>query len=100
MDSWKRMFETQARFMSLDGDYPAGTPIPADRYPPGSPQGNDALRYTLMYRSGDVVKTITAVKSGVPVRLGIVLDQFWNLIEDIKLDASGVSNCWNCAAGV
>lgn len=98
--TWRRMFESQARFMSLNDNYPPGTPFSPDDYPKDSPQANDAIRYTLIYRNGDAVKTVTASKSGAPVKLAIILDQFWSLVADIKLASSKESLCLFCSSGL
>ena len=81
---WKRMFETNAKFMSLQNSYPRGTPFPVQEDEKGLPQSNDAIVYTLMYRDGGAVKTVTANKSGAPEKLAALLDEFWNFVDEIK----------------
>ena len=73
MATWKRMFVNQANFMSLKDNYPASTPQP-----------DDNIRYTVLLRQGDTVKTVVAVKSGAPQALQILLDEFWNLVDEIQ----------------
>jgi hypothetical protein len=85
---WKRLFTTVVKFMSLNDDYPPGTPFPVEEDQKGLPQFNDAIRYTLMYREGDVTKKVTAYKSGAPDELATILNEFWKFLEEIKL-ASG-----------
>ena len=70
---WKRMFINQADFMSLKDNYPATTPQP-----------DDNIRYTVLLRQGDTVKTVIAVKSGAPQALQILLDEFWNMVDEIQ----------------
>jgi hypothetical protein len=71
--TWRRMFITQANFMSLKDNYPATTPAP-----------DDNVRYTILLRQGDTVKTVTAQKSGAPPMLQTILDEFWNLVDEVK----------------
>lgn len=84
MARWKRMFITQARFMSLKDDYPPGPPLQVEEDEKNLPQSNDAIRYTLMYRDGSVVKKVTANKSGAPTELQVILNEFWNFVNEIK----------------
>ena len=81
---WKRMFVTQARFMSLSDNYPPGTPLPVEGEDKDLPKYNDAIRYTILYREGVVVKTVTANRSGAPRALTFIFNEFWNLMEEIK----------------
>jgi hypothetical protein len=73
MAVWKRMFISQANFMSLQDSYPATTPQP-----------DDNIHYTILLRDGDKVKTVTAVKSGAPPMLQTILDEFWNLLDEVQ----------------
>jgi hypothetical protein len=73
MAVWKRMFVNQANFMSLKDNYPATTPQP-----------DDNVRYTVMLREGDQVKTVVAIKSGAPPSLQIILDEFWSLVDQVQ----------------
>jgi len=73
MGAWKRMFVDQADFMSLKDSYPAATPQP-----------DDNVRYTILLRQGDQVKTVVALKSGAPKALQIILDEFWNLVDEVQ----------------
>jgi hypothetical protein len=73
MAAWKRMFVSQASFMSLKDNYPATTPQP-----------DDNVRYTVLLRDGDRVKTVVAIKSGAPQALRIILNEFWNLVDEVQ----------------
>ena len=73
MAVWKRMFVNQANFMSLKDNYPATTPQP-----------DDNVRYTVLLREGDRVKTVVAIKSGAPQALQIILDEFWSLVDQVR----------------
>ena len=73
MAVWKRMFVNQADFMSLNDNYPATTPQP-----------DDNVRYTILLREGDRVKTVVATKSGAPQALQIILDEFWSLVDKVQ----------------
>lgn len=73
MAVWKRMFVTQANFMSLKDNYPATTPQP-----------DDNVSYTVLLRDGDKVKTVAAQKSGAPQALQIILNEFWNLLDEVQ----------------
>ena len=73
MAVWKRMFVNQTNFMSLKDNYPATTPQP-----------DDNVRYTVLLREGDRVKTIVAIKSGAPPALQIILDEFWSLVDQVQ----------------
>jgi len=73
MAAWKRMFVNQTDFMSLKDSYPAATPQP-----------DDNVRYTILLRQGDQVKTVVALKSGAPKALQIILDEFWNLVDEVQ----------------
>ncbi len=73
MAVWKRMFVNQANFMSLKDNYPATTPQP-----------DDNVRYTVLLREGDRVKTVVAIKSGAPPALQIILDEFWSLVDQVQ----------------
>lgn len=73
MAVWKRMFVNQANFMSLKDSYPAATPQP-----------DDNVRYTVLLREGDQVKTVVALKSGAPKALQIILNEFWNLVDEVR----------------
>ena len=73
MATWKRMFVSQANFMSLKDNYPATTPQP-----------DDNVRYTVLLRDGDTVKTVVAQKSGAPQALQIILNEFWNLVDEVQ----------------
>lgn len=81
---WKLMFVNQARFMSLKDDYPPGPPLQVEEEDKNLPKSNDAIRYTLMYRDGGVIKKVTANKSGAPPGLVMILDEFWNFADEIK----------------
>jgi hypothetical protein len=71
--TWRRMFITQANFMSLQANYAATTPEP-----------DDNIHYTILLRQGDTVKTVTAQKSGAPPMLQTILDEFWNLVDEVQ----------------
>ncbi len=71
--AWKRMFVNQADFMSLKDSYSAATPQPEDN-----------VRYTILLREGDQVKTVVAVQSGAPKALQIILNEFWNLVDEVR----------------
>jgi hypothetical protein len=73
MAAWKRMFVNQADFMSLKDSYSVGTPQP-----------DDNVHYTILLREGDQVKTVVAVKSGAPKALQIILNEFWNLVDEVQ----------------
>lgn len=73
MAVWKRMFVNQANFMSLKDNYPATTPQP-----------DDNVRYTVLLREGDQVKTVVTQKSGAPQALQIILNEFWNLVDEVQ----------------
>jgi hypothetical protein len=75
---WKRLFD-QARFMTLNQDYAAGTPDPSE---------DDSLHYTILYRQGSDVKKVTAVKSGAPTSLQVILNESLDLIEQVKQSSS------------
>ena len=81
---WKRMFVTQAKFMSLRDNYPPGKPLEVDEEEKDSPKSNDAILYTILYRDGSVVKTVRANKSGAPRELVPILNEFWNLVDELK----------------
>jgi hypothetical protein len=71
--TWKRMFVNQANFMSLKDSYPAMTPQP-----------DDNVSYTILLRDGDKVKTVVAQKSAAPKALQIILNEFWNLVDEVQ----------------
>jgi hypothetical protein len=83
---WNRMFVDQAKFMSLKDTYPPdpSLPIEVEEEEKNSPKYNDAIRYTILYREGGIVKTVTANTSGAPRELVPILNAFWNFIESIK----------------
>lgn len=82
---WKRMFVTQAKFMTLQNDYPPGEPLQAPGGHADDPTYNDAIRYTILYREGGVVKTVTANWSGAPEELWPILTGFWKLMDRTKV---------------